>query len=135
MRRCITQDSKPNALLTELLRSCADLSGLVVRSSPQERQTWVRFLLSNCFGQESLTSYQHKNEKINYHLASDACKLYSRWLPQQLLRRLPAKHKGFDSRFLCGDFSRSSHTSDLRTGIPVATLLCSWRHSVRAWTG
>ena len=27
-----------------------------------------------------------------------------------------------DSRFVCGDFSRSSHISDLKMGIPVATL-------------
>ena len=29
---------------------------------------------------------------------------------------------GFDSRLRCGDFSGSSHTSDLKIGTPVATL-------------
>ena len=37
-----------------------------------------------------------------------------------------AADPGFDSRFLRGDFSESSHTSDtsdIKTGTPVATLL------------
>ena len=33
-----------------------------------------------------------------------------------------AEHPGFDSRLRRGDFARSSHTSDLRIGTPVATI-------------
>ena len=33
-----------------------------------------------------------------------------------------AEDPGFDSLLRCGDFSRSSHTSDLETGTRVATL-------------
>ena len=33
---------------------------------------------------------------------------------------------GFDSRFLLGDFSGSSHISDLKIGTPAATLPCAW---------
>ena len=41
---------------------------------------------------------------------------------------------GFDSRLL-RDFSRSSHTSVLKIGSPVATLPGAWRYGVRAGTG
>ena len=47
-----------------------------------------------------------------------------------------ASHRpGFDSRFPLGSFSRSSHTSDLQTGAPVAALPGAWRHRVTARTG
>ena len=45
-----------------------------------------------------------------------------------------AEDPGFDSR-LCRDFSGLSHTSDLKTGIPVATLPGAWRNKVSAGTG
>ena len=41
---------------------------------------------------------------------------------------------GFESR-LRGDFSGSSHTSDLKIGMPVATLPGVWRYRVSAGTG
>ena len=46
-----------------------------------------------------------------------------------------AEDPGFDSRLHLGDFSRSSHTSDLKTGTPVATLPGAWHCRVSAWTG
>ena len=42
---------------------------------------------------------------------------------------------GFDSQLCRGDFSRSSHTSDLRIGTPVATLPGAWHYRVSAGTG
>ena len=42
---------------------------------------------------------------------------------------------GFDSGLCCGDFSGSSHTSDLKTGTPVATLPGAWHYRVSAGTG
>ena len=41
---------------------------------------------------------------------------------------------GFDSH-LCQDFSRSSHTSDLKIGSPVATLPGTWHYTVSDETG
>ena len=41
----------------------------------------------------------------------------------------------FDSRLHCGDFSGSSHISDLKTGTPVTTLQGAWRYMVIARTG
>ena len=41
---------------------------------------------------------------------------------------------GFESH-LPWDFSRSSHTSDLKIGTPVATLPGAWHYKVRAGTG
>ena len=40
----------------------------------------------------------------------------------------------FDSCFRRGSFSRSSHTSDLKIGPPVATLPGAWHYSVSAET-
>ena len=48
--------------------------------------------------------------------------------------RLDSGRPGFDSR-LRRDFSRSNHTSDFKTGTPVATLPGTWRYRVRAGTG
>ena len=45
-----------------------------------------------------------------------------------------AEDPGFESR-LRGDFSGSSHTSDLKIGTPVATLPGAWRYRVSAGTG
>ena len=45
-----------------------------------------------------------------------------------------AEDPGFESR-LRPDFSRSSHTSDLKIGTPVATLPGAWRYGVSAGTG
>ena len=42
---------------------------------------------------------------------------------------------GFDSRFCHGDFSGSSHTSDLYVSTPVATLPGAWRYRVSNGTG
>ena len=44
-----------------------------------------------------------------------------------------AEDPGFESR-LPRDFSGSSHTSDLKIGTPVATLLGSWCYRVSAGT-
>ena len=41
---------------------------------------------------------------------------------------------GFESR-LRRDFSGSSHTSDLKIGTPVASLLGAWRYRVSSGTG
>ena len=40
-----------------------------------------------------------------------------------------------ESRLYCGDFSRSSHTSDLKIGTPVATLPEAWHSRVGVGTG
>ena len=40
----------------------------------------------------------------------------------------------FQSRLRRGFFSGSSHTSDLKTGAPVATLPGTWRYRVSAGT-
>ena len=45
-----------------------------------------------------------------------------------------AEDPGFESR-LWQDFSRSSHTGDLKIGTPVATLPGTWHHKVSAGTG
>ena len=37
-------------------------------------------------------------------------------------------------RFRCGSLFRSSHTSDLNAGTPVATLPDAWRYGVSAGT-
>ena len=47
---------------------------------------------------------------------------------------LGAEDPGFESR-LRRDFSRSSHTTDLKIGTPVATLPGTWRCRVSAGTG
>ena len=46
-----------------------------------------------------------------------------------------AADPGFDFRLSRGDFALSNHTSDFRTGTPVATLLCTWRYRVSAEAG
>ena len=45
-----------------------------------------------------------------------------------------AEDPGFESRFR-RDFSGSSHTSELQTGTPVATLPGAWRYRVSAGNG
>ena len=45
-----------------------------------------------------------------------------------------AEDPGFESRWR-RDFSGSSHTSDLNTGTPVATLPGAWRYRVSNGTG
>ena len=45
-----------------------------------------------------------------------------------------AEDPGFDSRLRRGDFSGLSHTSDLKTGTPLATLPDTWRYRT-GWTG
>ena len=47
---------------------------------------------------------------------------------------LGAEDLRFESR-LGRDFSRSSQTSDLKNGTPVATLPGAWNYSVSAGTG
>ena len=42
-----------------------------------------------------------------------------------------AEDPGFDSHLSRGDFSGSSHTSNLKIGTPVATLPGAWRYRVR----
>ena len=52
------------------------------------------------------------------------------------LRRPPRKRKVRGSNSACvGIFSESSHTSDLKIGIPVATLSGDWRYRVSVGTG
>ena len=46
-----------------------------------------------------------------------------------------AKDPGFDFRLRGGDFSGSSHTSDLEIGTRVATLPGAWCHKVSSGTG
>ena len=46
-----------------------------------------------------------------------------------------AEDEEFDSRLRRGDFSESSHTSDLKIGTPVAILPFAWRYWVSAGTG
>ena len=52
------------------------------------------------------------------------------------LRRPPRERKIPGSNPVCdGIFPGSSHTSDLKTGTPVATLPGAWRYRVSAGTG
>ena len=46
-----------------------------------------------------------------------------------------AEDLGFDSRMRRGDFSGSSHTSDLTIDNPVATLPGTWSYRISAGTG
>ena len=46
-----------------------------------------------------------------------------------------AEDPGFDSSLRHGDFSGSTHSSDLKIGTPVATLPGAWRYKVSAGTG
>ena len=46
-----------------------------------------------------------------------------------------AEDPGFESRLRRDFFSGSSHTSDLKSGTPVATLPGAWRYKVGAGTG
>ena len=46
-----------------------------------------------------------------------------------------AEDPGFDSYLRRGDFSGSSHTSDLKVGTPVTILPGAWRYRVIAGTG
>ena len=48
---------------------------------------------------------------------------------------LRVEDQGFDSGLRCGEFSGSSHTSDLKIGSPVATLQGTWHYGVSAGTG
>ena len=48
---------------------------------------------------------------------------------------LRAEDQGFDSILRHGDFSVSSHTSELKLCTPVATLSGIWHHRVSTWTG
>ena len=43
--------------------------------------------------------------------------------------------KASDSRLRLGDFSGSSHTSDVKFSTPVATLSGTWRYRVSSGTG
>ena len=53
-----------------------------------------------------------------------------------VVRRPPREWKVPGSNPACaGIFSGSSHTSDLKTGTPVATLPDAWRYRVSAGTG
>ena len=51
-----------------------------------------------------------------------------------MVSALRTAEPGFASR-LRKNFSGSSHTSDLKTGIPVATLPGAWCYRVNAGTG
>ena len=46
-----------------------------------------------------------------------------------------AEDPGFDSRLRRGNFSGSSHTSDLKMGTPVATLSGAWPGSALELVG
>ena len=46
-----------------------------------------------------------------------------------------AADPGLDSRLRSGDFSGSSHTSNLKIGTPVVTLPGAWRYRVSTGTG
>ena len=48
---------------------------------------------------------------------------------------LRAADPGFDSRLQRGNFSGSSHTSDLKMGTPLTTRPGAWRYSVSTETG
>ena len=48
---------------------------------------------------------------------------------------LRVEDPGFKSCLHCGIFSGSSHTSDLKTGTPMATLPGTWRYRVSTGTG
>ena len=53
-----------------------------------------------------------------------------------VVRRPPQERKIPGSNPVCaGSFSGSSHTSDLKIGIPMATLPGAWRYRVSTGTG
>ena len=70
----------------------------------------------------------HGNNVDGELLFSDLCLL-------PLVIASAAAATGFDSCLRCGDFSGSSHTSDLKIATPVATMPGAWRHRVSAGTG
>ena len=51
-----------------------------------------------------------------------------------MVKASTSKIPGFDSRLRRGDFSGSSHTSDLKIGTPAATLSGAWRYRVSSGT-
>ena len=65
---------------------------------------------------------------------SEVCKWWTTSLVQWL-RHQPRERKIPDSNPAGGIFPGLSHTSDLKTGTPVATLPDAWRYRVSAWTG
>ena len=69
-------------------------------------------------------------------IASCAIHLYSHRLIGLLVKEsaLRVEDPGFESH-LRQDFSRSSHTSDLKIGTPMATVPGAWRYRVSTGTG
>ena len=67
----------------------------------------------------------------------DACKSACNCLIGLVVKvsALGVEYSEFESCLRRGDFSGSSHTSDLKIGTQVATLPGAWRHRVSAGTG
>ena len=89
-----------------------------------------------------LTSFPDisKDSYCKHHMLS--CFFYSfllyEWLPRWSSGKastLRMAALGTMPAFPLGAFSRSSHTSDLKTGTPIATLPGAWHHRVSAGTG
>ena len=79
----------------------------------------------------------HNHNSITCCLTYSACLPVTASLAYWLNLKVSASRAedlGFESR-LCWDFSGSSHTSDFKIGIPVATLPGAWRYRVSAGTG
>ena len=91
---------------------------------------WIRFLCSRFVLPRVLcvicAFFMH------YNKVSCSCRLFGLVAKASASR---AADPDFDSRLRRRDFSMSSHTNDLRTGAPVATLPGTWRYRVSTWTG
>ena len=68
-----------------------------------------------------------------YHVFHTKTVSLAQWLRHPSSSR--AADPRFDSGLRRGNFSRSSHTSDLKIGTPVASLPGAWRYRVSAGTG
>ena len=123
---CITQDSKPNTLPTELfwLDSTYNCFLFILGNEkwPLEipvKGSWWPSYFSIQWEHWSLTWYSPSVYRLDDLVGASASR---------------ADDQGFES-YICQDFSRLSHTSDLKIGTPVAILPGAWHYRVSSGTG
>ena len=84
------------------------------------------------------TCWRFSSQSALFHLFSAFCHFLFLYHLVGLVVKVSASRAadpGFDSCLSCGDFSGWSHTIDLKTGTPVATLPGTWHYRVSAGTG
>ena len=94
-------------------------------------------VLTVCWGLNKKYMNEKKNNKYKWRMVMALQPTVSFLWPINLNLNslgLKAEDLVFQPR-LRRDFSGSSHTSDLKTGIPVATLPGAWCYRVSVWTG